>query len=334
MYEEVLPFVSLVVPMTLAMGYDSIVGIAIVYMSTTLGFSGAFLNPFTVGVAQGLAGLPPFSGIGYRLVVWVVMLVTGIAYVMVYAARIKKNPQLSSTYESDCAVRKSCHFEAANGFLHMTGGHAAVLATLGLGLVALPVGVMAFKWGMKELSGLFMAIGIVSAFVGRANINKAVEAFVEGAREMVTAVLLIGLARGVKVVLDDGHVMDTLLYYMASGISHFPKLVAVQIMFLVQCVINLFIQSGSAQAAISMPIMAPLSNMLGITSQTAVLAFQLGDGFANFAIPWNGLTLAVLSLGLVPVWSWFRWALKLQLLLVVVCMLLLIWPTLTAWGPF
>ncbi|HOX22973.1 MAG TPA: Na+/H+ antiporter NhaC family protein, partial [Elusimicrobiales bacterium] len=276
-----------------------------------------------------------FSGIGYRLVVWAVMLATGIIYVMLYADRIRKNPRLSSTYESDCAVRAACQAgNGGNSLLAMTGSHAFVLAVLAIGVVALPVGVIKFNWGMRELSGLFLSIGLVSAFAGGSGINKAVDAFVEGARELMNAVLLIGLARGVKVVLDNGHVMDTMLYYMANAISHFPKLIAVQIMFFVQCFINLFIQSGSAQAAISMPIMAPLANMLGITSQTAVLAYQLGDGFANFAIPWNGLTLAVLNLGLVPIWAWFRWAFKLQMLLIGVCMLLLIWPTLATWGPF
>ncbi len=151
---------------------------------------------------------------------------------------------------------------------------------------------------------------------------------------MVTAALLIGFARGIKLMLEDGMVMDTILFYLSSMISHFPQLVAVQIMFFVQCVMNLFIQSGSAQAAVSMPIMAPLADLLGISRQTAVLAFQLGDGFTNFAIPWNGITLAVLNIGMVPIWAWFRWAWKLQFWLVIVCMLLLVWPTLAHWGPF
>ena len=151
---------------------------------------------------------------------------------------------------------------------------------------------------------------------------------------MINAALLIGIARGVKLMLENGLVMDTMLYYLSSLIIHFPKIIAVQIMFFVQCFINMFIQSGSAQAAVAMPIMAPLSDILGISRQTAVLAFQLGDGFTNFAIPWNGITLAVLNIGLVPMWAWFKWAWKLQAWLVFVCMLLLVWPTLAHWGPF
>ncbi|HAH06492.1 MAG TPA: YfcC family protein, partial [Elusimicrobia bacterium] len=148
------------------------------------------------------------------------------------------------------------------------------------------------------------------------------------------AALLIGVARGIKIMLENGLVMDTLLYSLASTVSLFPKLIAVQIMFFAQCFMNLFIQSGSAQAAVSMPIMAPLADLLGISRQTAVLAFQLGDGFTNFAIPWNGITLAVLNIAAVPIWAWFRWAWRLQAWLILVCMALLIWPTLAHWGPF
>jgi uncharacterized ion transporter superfamily protein YfcC len=334
MYEEVLPFVGIVVPMALAMGYDSIVGIAMVYLSTVLGFMGAFFNPFTVGIAQGIAGLPLFSGVEYRLVVWFVTVTTGVIFTLIYAARIKKNPRLSETYESDEKMRSALFETAEQEELRLTARHLVIIGILAAGFVILPMGVRVYGWYLKELTGLFFTLGVLCGIAGGKGLNTTVNSFIEGARDMVTAALLIGFARGIKLMLEDGMVMDTILFYLSSMISHFPQLVAVQIMFFVQCVMNLFIQSGSAQAAVSMPIMAPLADLLGISRQTAVLAFQLGDGFTNFAIPWNGITLAVLNIGTVPIWAWFRWAWKLQFWLVIVCMLLLVWPTLAHWGPF
>lgn len=331
MYEEVLPFVGIIVPMALAMGYDSIVGVSMCYLGMVVGFCGAFLNPFTVGIAQGIAELPLFSGIGYRLIVWVCMVGAAILYVMIYASRIKKNPKLSETYECDEAARKKLFASADGEMFSLTGRHIAILIVLILGFCVLPYGVIVHKWAIKELTGLFFTLGIVSGLISGRGFNSIVCSFIEGAREMMTAALLIGIARGVKLMLEDGHVMDTMLFYLSSLISHFPKIIAVQIMFFVQCIMNCFIQSGSAQAAVSMPIMAPLADLLGISRQTAVLAFQLGDGFTNFAIPWNGITLAVLNIGAVPIWAWFKWAWKLQFWLIIVCMLLLIWPTLSNW---
>jgi uncharacterized ion transporter superfamily protein YfcC len=334
MYEEVLPFVGVVVPMAVAIGYDSITGVCIVYLGTVLGFCGAFFNPFTVGIAQGVAGLPLFSGLGYRLIVWTAMVGTGIVYTMIYAARVRKDPRSSAVYESDDAIRKSYREAGDGGGFALDGRRKAILLVLAAGFAALPFGVISRHWGIKELSGLFFALGILSGAMGGKGMNAAVESFVAGARDMMGAALLIGVARGIKIMLENGLVMDTILCALASTVSLFPKLIAVQIMFFTQCFMNLFIQSGSAQAAVSMPIMAPLADLLGISRQTAVLAFQLGDGFTNFAIPWNGITLAVLNIAAVPIWAWFRWAWRLQAWLVLVCMALLVWPTLAHWGPF
>lgn len=334
MYEEVLPFVAVVVAMAIAMGYDSIVGVSMVYLGTVLGFWGSFLNPFTVGMAQGIAGLPLASGSEYRLVVWAVLVGAGIIYVLIYASKIKKNPKLSPVFESDQRFRENFHLQADTVEEKLTLRHSVILLLVAAAFVLLPVGVKQFGWSFREITGLFFALGLVSGVIGVKSFNKIIESFIEGAKEMMTAALLIGVARGVKILLDRGLVMDTILYSLSSGISHAPKLVAVWLMFGMQCVLNLFIQSGSAEAAISMPILAPLSDLLGVTRQTAVLAYQLGDGFTNFAIPWNGITLAVLSLGFVPMQAWFRWCWKLQIWIILLCMLLLIWPTLMHWGPF
>ncbi|MBI5210695.1 MAG: YfcC family protein [Elusimicrobia bacterium] len=338
MYEGVLPLVGVVVPLAVAMGYDSIVGVSACYLAAALGFCGAFLNPFTLGVAQEAAGLPRFSGMGYRLVVWTVMVGTGIAYVMAYAARVKRDPKSSGAYESDEAIRRGLQADdpapgaQAQGS-DLTARHKAVLALLAAGLAVLPVGVVHHGWGVKELAGLSFALGAACGLVGIGTLGATAEAFVAGCRGMAAAALLVGVARGVRIMLDSGLVMDTILHGLAAAVSSFPKVVAVQVMFLAQCVVSMLIPPGAAQAAASMPVMAPLADHLGVTRQTAVLAYQLGDGLTAFAVPWNGATLAALSLGLVPIWPWFKWAWKLQAVLVAVCMALLLWPTLAGWGP-
>jgi uncharacterized ion transporter superfamily protein YfcC len=286
-----------------------------------------------VSIAQNIAGLPPFSGAEYRKVVWLVMLLTGVIYVLIYAAKIRRNPKSSACWKSDEEIRKRLDCADA-GLYCMHARHAVTIAVLLAGFVLIPVGVNKWEWRIPELAGLFFSLGILAGIISGTGLSRMVESFLTGASEMINAAFLIGVARGVMLMLENGQVMDTILYSLSSLVSQFPKLVAVQIMFLVQCVLNCFIQSGSAQAAVSMPIMAPLADILGISRQTAVLAFQLGDGFTNFAIPWNGITLAVLNLAGVPIWAWFRWAWRLQAWLIIVCMLLLVWPTLTHWGPF
>ncbi|OFZ79617.1 MAG: hypothetical protein A2583_08035, partial [Bdellovibrionales bacterium RIFOXYD1_FULL_53_11] len=204
MYEEVLPFVALIVPMAIAMGYDSIVGVCMVYLSTTLGFCGAFFNPFTIGIAQGIAGLPLFSGLGFRIVVWFVMVGTGILFVMRYGARIRRDPRKSLTYETDKLIREK-FLGAGSGLssadVKLGRKNIIILLLVAAGFAMLPVGVIHYKWGIKELTGLFLTIGAVCWIAGRIPVNRGAEAFIEGAREMMGAALLIGIARGVKIVL-------------------------------------------------------------------------------------------------------------------------------------
>ena len=181
MYEEVLPFVGIVVPMAIAMGYDSIVGVSMVYLGTVLGFCGAFFNPFTVGIAQGVAGLPLFSGFEYRMFVWAVVVSTGIIYVMVYASKIKKNPELSETFASDRATMANYGNETENKAFQLTSRHIYIILILLTGFAFLPVGVVKWRWGIKELTGLFFSLGIISGLVGGRGFNKVTESFIKGA---------------------------------------------------------------------------------------------------------------------------------------------------------
>lgn len=326
MSEETLVFVLLTIPLALALGYDSIVGVAISFVGAGLGFAGAFINPFTIGVAQGIAELPPGSGMGYRILVWLIVTAVGVAYIMRYALRIERDPTRSPVYELD-RVR---HPEELQGGAKQdfTRRHVWVLLSLAAALALLVVGVSRWGWYIAEIAGLFIGLGIVAGLLGKLSLDEAIEAFKNGAAEMITAALVIGLARGLIVLAEDGRIMDTLLHAVAQASEGLPRTVTVVIMFLLQSSLNFFVPSGSGQAALTMPIMAPLSDLLGISRQTAVLAYQFGDGISNLIIPTSGVTMGVLAIARIPYTIWLRWMLPFFLLLSVLAMLLLLPPVL------
>ena len=313
MSEEAIPFVLIFVPLALALGYDAITGAAIPFLGSAAGFAAAFLNPFTVGVAQGIAGVAPFSGLGFRIGLWVI--VTGVvtAFVVRHARR---EPGLSPHTPNAVPNRPPAApaGDAGGGF---TARHAAVLAAFGLALVALVAGVLSAGWYIVEIAALFVGVAAVLGAVGGLGGDETARAFMSGVRDLAPTALIIGLARGILVVLEDGQVVDTILYGLASGLGSAGPTAAAAAMFGVQTAINFFVPSGSGQAALTMPLMAPLADLVGVTRQTAVLAFQLGDGFTNMIVPTSAVLMGVLSLSGVSWPVWARWVLPLQAVLVV-----------------
>jgi uncharacterized ion transporter superfamily protein YfcC len=209
------------------------------------------------------------------------------------------------------------------------------LGLFGLALALLVVGVSSWGWYITEIAGLFLALGIFTALLNRMPAQEAVNAFTSGAADMITAGLVIALSKGILVVATEGKIIDTILYAVSSGAEDLPKALSIEVMFLMQSGLNFFLPSGSGQAALTMPIMAPLSDLLGITRQTAVLAFQFGDGLSNMIIPTSGVTMGVLAIGKIPYQKWVKWAGPLILLLFLTAMLLLLPPVLLFfYGPF
>jgi uncharacterized ion transporter superfamily protein YfcC len=326
MSEEVLVFVLITIPLALALGYDSITGIAVSFVGAGLGFAGAFINPFTIGVAQGIAELPPASGMGYRLVVWAVTTVIGIVYIMRYVLKLEKDPTLSPVYELDQQRGSGQLGKTKN--LEFTRGHRYVLLALTSALLLLVYGVGQWGWYINEIAGLFIGLGIVAGIISHLGLEESVAAFKDGAKDMLTAALVIAMAKGLIVIAEDGKIIDTLLHTIAELSEGLPKPVTVEIMFVFQTLLNFFVPSGSGQAALTMPIMAPLSDLLGISRQTAVLAFQFGDGLSNLIIPTSGVTMGVLAIAKIPYNVWVKWFLPLFLVLCAACMLMLLPPVL------
>lgn len=313
MSEETIPFVGLVVPLVISMGYDAITGLLIVYVASNIGFSSAFLNPFTVGIAQQMAELPPFSGMGYRVACWLLLTAVTIVLTLMYASRIKveRAQEAAMQMEQEGMPR---------------GRNIAVLLILLATVIALIVGATCFHWYMAEISALFLAMGILCGLAGGFNANRIADEFLAGAKDILPAAMVVGLASGIIIILQNGNILDPMLNGLASGASASSKPASLALMYGIQALINLFIPSATAKAAITIPIMAPFSDMIGLSRQSMVTAFQFGDGFTNMITPTSGVLVAALAMARIQYTKWVKFIWKWVLALIVLGFVLLL-PT-------
>ncbi len=331
MAEEAIPFALIFVPMAIALGYDSIVGVCLSFVGAGVGFSAGFLNPFTVQISQGIAGVPLGSGIRYRILVWVLATALAIVWVMIYAARVKADPTRSPMYDLDRARREEIGKAEAEQVV-FTWRHAVCLLILFGTVVGLIVGSTVLNWYMVEFAGLFFAMGVLAGIAAGIPPSKLAKSFVAGAKDIASAALIVAFAGGIVVILEDGHILDTILYGMASVTSHFGGVLAAQAMYVLQFILNFFIPSGSTKAVLTMPLLAPLADLSGITRQTLVLAYQLGAGFNSMILPTSAVTVGTLALAKIPYERWVRWQWRMQVAFFVLSLAALVWPALTAWN--
>ncbi|XHS76588.1 YfcC family protein [Burkholderiaceae bacterium UC74_6] len=331
MAEEAIPFVLIFIPLALALRLDTLTGVAIPFVGSQIGFATAFLNPFNVGVAQGIAGLPLFSGIGYRAICWVIATVVSIAFLQWWAARIRRNPELSPTYAMDQERRAKLDLASFENFAGMTMRHRLALTIFGGSLAVMIWGVVAQGWYIEEIGALFIVMALLVGFVARLSSDEFVAAFIQGAKDLVGTALVIALARGTVILMREGQIIDTLLNWLAPFVASESHVFAAQKMFMIQSVINFFIHSGTGQAALTMPIMAPLADLVGLSRQVSVLAFQFGE-LTTTIIPTSGITVGVLALSGVPYTTWVRWLLPLQGLYLVMALVLLAVPVWMGWS--
>ncbi len=407
MSEETIAFIVIVVPLAVSMGYDSIVGVSLAFVAAGLGFAGAVLNPFTIGIAQGLSGLQLFSGIEFRMFSWVVINFVGIFYILRYARKIKRNPEKSVVYKEDEYWRKRENVKDSDldyytnisskivyflilgvlalysfipsisevvkhgelitphtvnlGFLNLVetqlkigtstinililpiitvifailawlslrkSVHYFNLVLLFLTMVILVIGVMGYDWYIMEIAAIFFAMGLMSGIASGYSPDKITKLFIAGVGDIMSAAIVVGLAGGIIVILEDGQVIDTILYTLSQSMDGMSKIASVGIMYMIQTVINIVIPSGSAKAALTMPIMAPFSDLIGVSRQATVMAFQFGDGFTNMITPTSGVLIAVLGVAKIPYEKWVKWVWPLILILTIIGFILLI-PTVT-----
>jgi uncharacterized ion transporter superfamily protein YfcC len=324
MAEETLVFLPALVVLSKRLGYDEITAGAIALVGAGAGFAGAFLNPFTVGVAQDIAGLPVFSGLGYRLVVWAVITAITVLYIVLWSRRRRTPPA-----PDDQPTLSGAEGSSALGLRTWL-----VLAVLLGALAAVVIGSTSWGWGIFELSGLFVAVGIIAGVLGGLGANRTAERFVEGAAAIAGGALVVGLARGVLVIFEASSVTDTILYGMASAVRNLPADISIMGIYGIQVLLNFLVPSGSGQAALSIPILAPLADLVGVTRQTTVLAYQFGDGFTNVFTPTQGYFMAGLALIKVPWEKWVKFIWPLQCIWIATGLIFLLISHWIHWGPF
>ncbi|MDO5786253.1 MAG: AbgT family transporter [Phascolarctobacterium sp.] len=328
--EEYLAFTPLVVSVALALGFDSLTALGMLFCSVAAGYGAGCTQPFSVGVAQGIAGVPIFSALPYRVGIFVVLLVLNISYVMYHAYKVKKNPESSPVYAIDRAKADTINLTDTD---ELTTRQGICLALLGLNFVGIIFGVLKYDFYMNEISALFLIMGILSGLICRLSPNDICDAFLEGCKGMMLPCLAVAMCKAATILLDNARVMDTIIHALAGMLDVFPSSIIAFGMFIIQDVFNLLVPSSSGQAAISMPIMAPLADIVGLTRQTAVFAFTFGDAFTNCITPASGATMSYLAMANVPYKKWARFVLPLIGMWWVVAFCFLTYATAINLGP-
>ncbi|MDY5969512.1 MAG: YfcC family protein [Bacteroidales bacterium] len=383
MSEETIAFVVIFIPLAISMGYDSITGLCLCYVAAHVGFAGAMLNPFTIGIAQGIAELPIFSGLEYRFFCWAILTVILMVFVLLYARKVKRNPTCSPVYAIDSYWRDRARAQQDNPVAYHTPRAAWILyvllcivlvylavrmpfTTVSIGsgsgqLCLMPVwaglfvvtgffalrksvhffildillftilylvtGVLGYGWYVMEISALFLAMGILSGIANGGGADDISRLFLAGCKDILSAALVVGLASGIIFILRDGHIIDTLLHGLTSSLAKAGEVASVGAMYAFQTALNLIMPSGSAKAALTMPIMSQFADLIEVSRQTTVLAFQFGDGFTNMITPTSGVLIGCLGVAKIPYATWLKWAWKFIVALIVLGFVLIL-PTL------
>ena len=383
MAEETLAFTLIFVQLSIRMGYDSLVGIGLCYFAAHVGFAGAILNPFTIGIAQGLSSIPLFSGIEYRVICWLIFTFVAIAFVLWYAHRVKKNPKKSIIFTEDEYWRKrsesdtekieyytpksawivggvlfvimlvySYYYPSTSlkvglnivkgpfipiltAFFGLTSYialrkslHFFVLNILAFTIFYLILGVLGYDWYIMEIAALFLAMGVFTGFAAGKKNSEITRLFLEGVKDIVSAALVVGFAGGIIAILNDGQIIDTVLFSLSNSLKGAGQIAAITIMYGFQSLLNLVITSGSAKAALTIPIMAQFSDIIGLSRQATIMAFQFGSGITDMIAPTSGVLIGVLGIAKIPYGKWVKFIIPFVLGLAFIAWLLLI-PTVT-----
>lgn len=322
MSEESIPFAMIIIPFVIAMGYDSLVGVAITFVATQVGNATSWMNPFGVAIAQGIAGVPVLSGAPFRMLMWVILTGASVVYVTMYARKIKKDPTKSIVYDTDQYFRDHLANQSeANRTFKL--GHGLVLLSLLAGIIWIVWGVTKQGYYIPEIASQFFVMGLAAGIIAvifklnDMRINDIASSFQSGAADLVGAAMVVGMAKGILLVLGGASattptVLNTILSATGGALAGLPSAVTAVLMYTFQTVFNFFVTSNSGQAALTMPILAPLSDIVGISRQIAVLCYQLGSGFADAIVPTSASLMGVLGVARMDWTKWAKFQIKMQ----------------------
>jgi len=322
MSEEVIPFAMIMVPFVIALGYDSIVAVTVTFVASQVGNAVSWMSPFSVAIAQGIAGIPVLSGATFRLTMWFIVTALAAAYMMVYAERIRKNPKLSVVYNSDAFFRDKIE-KTTEEEKHFTLGHKLILLEMLAVLIWIIWGVTKKEYYIPEIASQFFVMGFaagVTAIIFKLNemgINEMASSFQSGVADLAGTAVVVGMAKGILLVLGGADAtvpsaLNTVLYSIGNLLQGVPAMVTAWCMYIFQSLFNLVVTSNSGQAALTMPIMAPLSDVVGVSRQIAVLAYQMGAGFVDAFTPVSASLIGVLGVARIDWSTWAKFQIKMQ----------------------
>lgn len=303
MLSEFYGFIPVFVGLSIALGYDGLVGFAIVILGSYIGFMAGTTNPFNVVVAQGISELPIYSGLSVRYIILAIFMTLTIAWIMMYAARVKKNPDSSYIKGIDLKL-----FDIDRNNLDqykITKRNVFVLLLVAACMITLCFGTLKYKWGLEYIVAIFLTMGLGSAAIMGLRPSEIAEETLNGIRNIAFGAMSTGIARGVLVVLEEGNIIDSLMNGVANALTHFPPWLTAVGMLLAQTIVNFFIPSGTGQAATTMPLMIGIADLLGVTRQVAVTAFHFGDGLSNLLWPTCGIVV-VCGIAGIPLQKWWK----------------------------
>ena len=329
--ESSLIFLPALLPLFLRLGFDRMAATATVLIATVVGFTVALTAPANLGTAQTIAELPLFSGMGYRAIVLTVMTIIGIVFVSLYIKRVQKDPGKSLISDDvDDAQFTEKDAETKEVTTRTVIATWVFIAALGFMLF----GIFQYQWYFIELAGFYILTGLLVGLIGGLGPSKIAEAMNQGIRNILLGALIVGVARAVSVVLEDGAIMDTIVHGLSLTITAIPESLVPVAMMIVQGLLNFLIPSGSGQAAATMPIMVGLVDLTEMTRQTAVLAFQFGDGFSNIFYPTSGYFMAALAIAQIKYTDWLKFIWPLLLLWYGAAAVFLVIAFFIDYGPF
>ncbi|WP_427040456.1 putative basic amino acid antiporter YfcC [Enterococcus hirae] len=322
MAEEVIPFSMVMVPFVIALGYDSIVAVTVTYVASQVGNATSWMSPFSVAVAQGIAGIPVLSGATFRLIMWVVITALSAGYLMIYGEKIRKKPESSLTYKSDDYFRSHLKKTTDEKKVFMLG-HKLILLEMLIVLVWIVWGVTQEGYYIPEIASQFFVMGLVAGIIAvifkldGMRINDIASSFQSGAADLAGTAIVVGMAKGILLVLggSDASVpsaLNTILHGIGTALAGVPAAIGAWAMYIFQSLFNLVVTSNSGQAALTMPIMAPLADLVGVSRQVAVLAYQLGAGFMDAFTPVSASLIGVLGVARIEWAKWARFQIKMQ----------------------
>lgn len=324
---SVIPFVAIGIIIARALKLDAIIAVAITFGATFAGFNVGFLNPYTLGVAQDIADVPLFSGMVFRIIVFIIIVSITIWYTWRYAKKVLQDPNKSIVGVLEMDETEEMEQET------FTIRHKIILIFTAVAFAFFVFATVQWEWGIDHMSALFIMIGIIAGIIAGMNYNKITKVFLEGCTKLVYGALIIGLARAILIIMENAHILDSFVHALSVPLTNFPPVIAAIGMFIANTILNFFVPSGSGQAMIAMPILTPLADMLNVTRQVAVQAFQFGDGFTNAIFPTSGVLMASLAIAEVPWSKWARWLLPLFFIWFILATLMIVIAVFINWGP-